>query len=214
MIFNFKSNTMTKIIFSGILLLITNLVMSQNNELLKAFDQSYIHEKNLEYDKAANDLESIYLKYISNYEINLRLGWLRYSSGDFKQSENYYSKAIELKPLALEAIYGKILPMIAEGKYNKVSRLANKALEIAPNDSKAEYYIGLSEYYEKNYSKAEKYLEKAINKYPFDLDILLMMGWTKFALGKKNEAKSLFLVAQRNSPQNLRVKSALDLINK
>jgi len=205
---------MTKIILTGILFLMSNLIVSQNNELLTAFEQSYSHEKNLEYDKAANDLELIYLKHISNYEINLRLGWLKYSAGEFKQSENYYDKAMELKPLALEAIYGKILPMIAEGRYSKISRLANKALEIAPNDSKAEYYIGLAEYYDKNYSKAEKYLEKAINKYPFDLDIILMMGWTKFALGKKNEAKSLFLVAQRNSPQNQRVKLALDLINK
>ncbi len=66
----------------------------------------------------------------------------------------------------------------------------------------------------KSYLKSEKYLEKAINKYPFDLDINLILGWTKLALGKKNEAKTLFLVAQRNSPNNKRVKTAIELINK
>jgi len=205
---------MKKAILTSTFLFILTIINAQKNELLSAFEESYKFEKNQEYSNAARDLESIYLKYISNYEINLRLGWLRNSSGDLKLSINYYSKAMELKPLAIEAIYGKILPLIGQGKYNKVIQLAKKALVIAPNDSKAEYYMGLGYYYEKNYLKSEKYLEKAINKYPFDLDINLMLGWTKLALGKKNEAKSLFLVAQRNSPDNRRVKTAMDLINK
>jgi tetratricopeptide (TPR) repeat protein len=214
MIFKNKFNTMKKIILTTTFLFVLTLINAQKNELLNAFAQSYSNEKNQEYAKAAYDLESIYLKYMSNYEINLRLGWLKNSSGDLKQSENYYSKAMELKPLALEAIYGKILPLIGQEKYSKVLQLAEKALSIAPNDSKAEYFIGLANYHKNNYSKSEKYLEKAINKYPFDLDLNLMLGWTKFALGKKNEAKALFLVAQRNSPDNKRVKNAIELINK
>ena len=205
---------MKKILLTGTLLFIITIINAQKNELLTAFEQSYINEKNLEFSKAANDLESIYLNHMSNYEINLRLGWLKNSSGDLKDSENYYSKAMQLKPLAIEAIYGKILPLIGQEKYSKVIQLSEKALSIAPNDSKAEYFIGLANYYKKNYLKSEKYLEKAINKYPFDLDINLMLGWTKLALGKKNEAKSLFLIAQRISPNNKRVKTAIDIINK
>jgi len=205
---------MKKLLLTSILLSIITIINAQNKELLTAFKQSYSNEKNKEYAKAAHDLEVIYLNHISNYEVNLRLGWLKNLSGDLKDSENYYSKAIELKPLALEALYGKILPLIGQEKYSKVIQLSEKALSIAPNDSKAEYFIGLANYYKKSYLKSEKYLEKAINKYPFDLDINLMLGWTKLALGKKNEAKSLFLIAQRNSPDNNRVKTAMDLINK
>ncbi len=205
---------MKKILFTSTLLFFVTIINAQKNELLNAFEQSYSNEKNKEYAKATYDLESIYLNHMSNYEINLRLGWLKNSSGDLKESENYYSKAIQLKPLALEALYGKILPLIGQEKYSKVIQLSEKALTISPNDSKAEYFIGLANYYKKNYLKSEKYLEKALNKYPFDLDINLMLGWTKLALGKKNEAKSLFQVAQRNSPDNRRVKTAMDLINK
>ena len=205
---------MKKILLTSTLLFILTILNAQKNELQMAFVSSYTNENNKEYTKAAHDLEVIYLNHMSNYEINLRLGWLKHSSGDLKDSENYYSTAMALKPLALEAIYGKILPMIGQEKYTKVIQLSEKALSIAPNDSKAEYFIGLANYYKKNYLKSEKYLEKAINKYPFDLDINLMLGWTKFALGKKNEAKSLFLIAQRNSPNNERVKKAIDLINK
>ena len=210
----FKEKTMKKIIFTTTFLFIITIINAQQNELLTAFEASYTNEKNLEYAKAAYDLESIYLKYMSNYEINLRLGRLKNSSGDLKESENYYTKAMELKPLAIEAMYGKILPLIGQEKYNSVIKLSEKALTIEPNDTKAEYFIGLANYHKKNYLKSEKYLEKAINKYPFDLDINLMLGWTKFALGKKNEAKSLFQVAQRNSPNNRRVKTAIELINK
>jgi len=205
---------MKKLLITTSLLLMFVFANAQGNKLLTAFEESYTYETNLEYAKAATTLEKEYLNYLSNYEINLRLGWLRYSAGDFKYSENYYTKALELKPLSLEAIYGKILPLLEQQKYNNIIKLSEKALSIAPNDSRAEYFIGLASYYKKDYVKSEKYLEKAINKYPFDLDINLMLGWTKFALGKKNEAKSLFLVAQRKSPKNLRVKTALDLINK
>lgn len=214
MIFKYKINLINRVLLTGTLLFFTTIINAQKNELLTAFEQSYSNEKNQEYTKAANDLEIIYLNHMSNYEINLRLGWLKNSSGDLKDSENYYTRAMELKPLAIEAIYGKILPLIGQEEYSKVIQLSEKALSIAPNDSKAEYFIGLANYYKKDYLKSEKYLEKAINKYPFDLDINLMLGWTKFALGKKNEAKSLFLVAQRNSPYNERVKMAMDLINK
>ena len=205
---------MKKILLTSALLLFITIINAQKNELLTAFQHSYANEKNKEYAKAAYDLESIYLNHMSNYEINLRLGWLKNSSGDLKESEMYYSKAIELKPFAIEALYGKILPLIGQEKYPKVIQLCEKALTIAPNDSKAEYFIGLANYYKKNYLNSEKYLEKALNKYPFDLDINLMLGWTKLALGKKNEAISLFQVAQRNSPDNSRVKTAMDLINK
>jgi len=214
MTFKYKINTMKKIILTTAFLFVLTIVNAQKNELLNAFEQSQMNEVNHDYAKAARDLESIYLKYMSNYEVNLRLGWLKNSSGDLKESENYYTKAMELKPLALEAIFGKILPLIGQEKYNSVIKLSEKALSIAPNDSKAEYFIGLANYHKKNYLKSEKYLEKAINKYPFDLDINLMLGWTKFAMGKKNEAKSLFQVAQRNSPNNERVKMAIELINK
>jgi len=205
---------MKNTILTTTFLFIITIISAQKDDLTKAFEKSYTNEYNIEYNKAVNNLESVYKKYTSNYELNLRLGWLHYLSGNLKESEKYYTKAMDLKPLALEAIYGKILPMLGQEKYNLVLEVAKKAISIAPNDSKAEYYIGLAHYYKKEYLKAEKFLEKAINKYPFDLDINLMLGWTKFALGKKNEAKVLFQVAQRNSPNNVAVKSAIELINK
>lgn len=205
---------MKKIILTVTFLLVSIIINAQKDELLIAFESSYTNEYNLDYNKAIKNLSDVYNDNETNYELNLRLGWLNYLVENHNDSEKYYATAMKLKPLALDAIYGHILPLLQQEKYNDVISLAEKALTIAPNDSRAEYYIGLAYYYKKDYLKSEKYLEKAINKYPFDLDINLMLGWTKFALGKKNEAKVLFKVAQRHSPNNASVKSAIELINK
>ena len=205
---------MKKIIITVTFLLVSIIINAQKDELLIAFENSYTNEHNQELNKALENLEDVYENYETNYELNLRLGWLSYLTENNNDSEKYYSTAMKLKPLALDAIYGHILPLLQQEKYNDVISLAEKALTVAPNDSRAEYYIGLANYYKKDYIKAENYLEKAINKYPFDLDINLILGWTKYALGKKNEAKVLFQVAQRHSPNNATVKSAIGLINK
>jgi tetratricopeptide (TPR) repeat protein len=197
-----------------IFLLLSITVNAQKNELLAAFESSYINEQNRQPSKALENLKEVYESFETNYELNLRLGWLSYITENNNDSEKYYAKAMQLKPLALDAIYGYILPLLVEKKYNDVIRFAEKALTISQNDSRAEYYIGLANYYKKKYIEAEKHLEKAINRYPFDLDINLILGWTKFALGKKNEAKVLFQVAQRHSPNSEVVKSAIELINK
>lgn len=205
---------MKKIIITVTFLLVSIIINAQKDELLIAFESSYTNENNQEFNKALENLNDVYENYETNYELNLRLGWLNYLTENHNDSEKYYATAMKLKPLALDAIYGHILPLLQQEKYNEVISLSEKALTVAPNDSRAEYYIGLANYYKKDYLKAEKYLEKAINKYPFDLDINLMLGWTKFAMGKKNEAKVLFKVAQRHSPNNTAVKSAIELINK
>lgn len=197
-----------------IFLLVSIHSNAQKNELLTAFESSYIYEQNKQASKAIEELKKVYENFESNYELNLRLGWLSYITENQSDSELYYMKAMQLKPLALDAIYGYIQPLLVEKKYDAVIRYSEKALTIAQNDSRAEYFIGLANYYKKKYIKAEKYLEKAINKYPFDLDINLILGWTKFALGKKNEAKVLFQVAQRHSPNNEAVKTAMELIRK
>lgn len=205
---------MKKLLLTGFILFQFTIGSAQQKNLLSAFEASYAFQANLEYENAFDVLQKVYPDNLINYELNLRLGWLSYMLGEFNRSEAYYTKALEIKPLSLEALNGKILPLLAKQKYNDVIKLSEKSLSISPNNSKAEYYIGVANYYLKDYVKSEKYLEKAINKFPFNLDINLMLGWTKFAMGKKNEAKVLFMVAQRNSPHNPSVITAIDLINK
>ena len=64
---------MKKLIITSILLLTISFVQAQQMKLPQAFEESYTYEYNLEYGKAVNVLEKIYLSHISNYDINLRL---------------------------------------------------------------------------------------------------------------------------------------------
>ncbi|MFX8324078.1 hypothetical protein ABTL43_19990, partial [Acinetobacter baumannii] len=67
----------------------------------KSFRDSYTQENNKLYGEAIATLNKIYEE--NNYEINLRLGWLYYNNKNYTQSQNYYAKAVSLKPYAIEA---------------------------------------------------------------------------------------------------------------
>ena len=165
---------------------------------IEGFQNSYLHEASGNLAEAILDLKKIYDE--NSYELNLRLGWLTYSSGLFSESQSYYNKAISLKPFAIESRFGVVLPQSAMGNWNSVIAQYEKILEIAPNNSIAMHRLGLIFYGQKDYLKAEKYFEKVVNLYPFDYDALVMYAWTNFQLKKYREAKVLFNKALMNTP--------------
>ena len=165
---------------------------------IEGFQKSYLHEASGNLAEAILDLKKIYDE--NSYELNLRLGWLTYSSGLFSESQSYYNKAISLKPFAIESRFGVVLPQSAMGNWNSVIAQYEKILEIAPNNSIAMHRLGLIFYGQKAFLKAEKYFEKVVNLYPFDYDALVMYAWTNFQLKKYREAKVLFNKALMNTP--------------
>jgi len=174
-------------------------VQAQNYEkTIEGFQNSYLHEASGNLAEAILDLKNIYDE--NSYEVNLRLGWLTYSSGLFNDAQSYYNKSILLKPFAVEPRFGIVLPQAAMGNWNSVVAQYEKILEITPNNSVALHRLGLIYYGQKDYSKAEKYFEKVVNLYPFDYDALVMYAWTNFQLKKYREAKVLFNKALMNTP--------------
>ena len=168
------------------------------DKTIEGFQNSYLHEASGNLEDAILDLKNIYEE--SSYEINLRLGWLMYSSGLFSESQSYYNKAISLKPFAIEPRFGVVLPAAAMGNWNSVIAQYEKILEITPNNSLALHRLGLIYYGQKDYLKAEKYFEKVVNLYPFDYDGLVMYAWTNYQLKNYRQAKVLFHKALLNTP--------------
>jgi tetratricopeptide (TPR) repeat protein len=165
---------------------------------IDGFQNSYLHEASGNLADAILDLKRIYDE--NSYEINLRLGWLTYSSGLFSDAQSYYNKAIALKPFAVEPRFGVVMPQSAMGNWTAVISQYEKILEIMPNNTVAMHRLGLIYYGQKDYLKAEKYFEKVVNLYPFDYDALVMYAWTNFQLKKYREAKVLFNKALMNTP--------------
>lgn len=177
---------------------------------IKGFQSSYLHEATGDLATAIKDLKDVYDE--ESYEINLRLGWLSYSSGLFTESQSYYNRAVDLKPFAIEPRFGLIYPTAAMGNWDIVINQYNKIIEIAPGNTIAMHRLGLVYYGKKDYLKAEKLFDKVVNLYPFDYDALIMLAWTKFQLKKYREAKVLFNKALMNTPGGQSALEGLELL--
>lgn len=187
-----------------------NTINSQEVSLQEAFNNSYTLEYNGEYMKAVEAINKGYDE--KSYGANLRAGWLNYLAGLYIESQNYYKKAIALKPNSIEAKLGYVYPATALGNMDQVIAQYKKILEIDPQNSTANYKMGLIFYDKKDFQFAYNYFEKVVNLYPFGYDALLMYAWANFQLGKNKEAKILFKNALLLSPYSQSAIDGLSLI--
>lgn len=181
-----------------------------NETVLKAFEKSYVFEKEGDFKQSANVLKAVYLE--DSYELNLRLGWLMYNIGLFEDSKNYYKKALVLLPYSEEARFGLVLPCSALGEWDEVAGLYKEILTNSPGNTKALYNLGLIHYNRKEWAQAARLFQKVVDLYPFDYGGLLMMAWTNLQLGKSREAKVLFNRVLLWSPGDASALEGLDLL--
>ncbi len=192
----------------SILLLILPLTGFSQQDIIRAFAESYPAEADGQYKEAINTLEEVYQP--DSYELNLRLGWLYYLAGALEQSSAYYKKAISLKPYAVEPRLGIAQPLSAMGKWDEVLAEYHQILKVDPQNSLTNYRTGLIYYNRAEYERAEPYLEKVVNLYPFDYDSLLLFAWIKLRLAKVREATVLFNKVLMYNPGD---ESALEGLN-
>tara|TARA_R110001583_G_scaffold67308_3_gene192572 strand:- start:28560 stop:29189 length:630 start_codon:yes stop_codon:yes gene_type:complete len=192
-----------KIIVSGIFTLFIGVsAIAQNNfsNLQEAFQKSYALEAKGNFKEAAAQLKAVYQANV--YETNLRLGWLNYMAGNFKESIAFYKKSMNIFPYADEPKFGYIFPLSALGRWDEVIVQYKEILTNSPNNTKALYYLGNIYYNRGQYDKAILNFQKVVDLYPFDYDGMLMYGWANLQLGKKKEAKVLFQKVLLNKPKD------------
>lgn len=161
-----------------------------NDDLRKAFKDSYGYEAKADYYNAIEALKKVNSS--NSYEVNLRLGWLYYLNQQYKESMYYYQTSINLAPYSIEAKLGYVYPAAALKEWLKIAEQYNAILSIDPQNSTANYQLGVLYYYKPDYQTAFGYFDKVVNAYPFDYSSVLMLAWTNFKLGKSSEAKTLF----------------------
>lgn len=203
-------NIIKKSVALGIVLISFNAIGQSNKPLVAVFKQSYEYEATKNYEAAVNVINSLYSE--SSYEINLRLGWLYYLSGKYKESIIYYQKASALMPVATEPLWGAINPLVKLDNWNEVEKIYMSILKIDPKNPKANYNLGLIYYYRKEYKEAKKYFDVTLNLSPFGYNNLLMSAWTNYYLGNKNEASILFNKVLLYSPNDKSAFEGLSLI--
>ena len=198
-------------ILAAVMPFLPQTMLSQDyGKIQDAFRNSYALEEKAQLNQATEVMKAVYEE--GSYEVNLRLGWLSYSVGNFTESAAYYQKAISLKPLAIEAKFGLTLPASAMGNWEMVRQQYLRIIEVDPMNSQANYYAGMIYYNREAYEEAARYFEKLANLYPFDYDGMLMYAWTNYRLGKLREAKVLFNKVLMISPGDESATEGLKLI--
>jgi len=159
-------------------------------KIVTAFTKSYQLEYTKDYAGAIAALKDV--DDPTYYDVNLRLGWLNYLKGMFRESVNYYKIAIDLKPDAIEPRIGINYVLTSLGNNDEVIAQNKKILEVNPQNTYSNYAVGMYYYNKGDYGSALTYFEKIVKLYPFTYDALIKYAWTNLKLGKMNEAKALF----------------------
>ena len=181
---------LSKIIIALVLSASVMINAKAQTSLEKAFEESYLQEKNGNYSQAVIALSKFYNK--GSYDINLRLGWLNYLAGQYTESVTYYNKCIALKPLSIEALFGLTYPASAMGNWEQVITAYKSVLKIDPNNYTANLKLGQIYLNRTEYAIAESYFQLVLNQYPFTYDVVLNAAWNYYYLGKFREAEILF----------------------
>ncbi|MBQ9101153.1 MAG: tetratricopeptide repeat protein [Paludibacteraceae bacterium] len=184
------------------------IAISSAQDKVVAFSKSYELEADKQYLAAVSTLK---LLKINSYAVNLRIGWLFYLNGNYKESVAYYVKAIQLRPTAIEARFGYILPAAKLKMWKNVAAQYDAILKLDPQNSKANYYRGLMFYNVGEYSKAEPYFDRVEQMYPFDYDIVILSAWNSYFLKRYDKAKLLFNQALLIQPQSASAKEGISL---
>jgi tetratricopeptide (TPR) repeat protein len=161
--------------------------------LQKAFHNSYSDEANKNYSVAISDITPYYSE--SSYEINIRLGWLYYLNKEYPVSEQYYRKAVMIKPQSIEAKFGYVQPLALLQSWDKVLEQYQAIIKLAPQNTQANYWAGVIYYNRKDYASAVKFFKIVVDFYPFDYDGNHMLGWALLMSGHKPEARGYFETA-------------------
>jgi len=170
-------------------LFFTSHIIAQS-EQSKAFSDSYQFEYNKEYAQAISAMDKIYDA--NSYEINLRLGWLTYTTGDYFKSQTYYKNAIKINPNSIEAKLGYAYPTGALENWEDIIKTYNNILVLDPNHYTINSRMASIYYYRKSFEKANVYAKKISEQYPFDYTNNLLLGKINVSLGNITLAK-LFL---------------------
>ena len=205
--------TLKKLFFVAALFLISATLKAQNiTELQAAYSRSYIAENQNNYGLAISEMKIIYQS--DDYISNIRLGWLNYLAKQYNESITFYTKAIELKPYAIEARLGCVKPLSAIENWEKVKEQYLGILKVDPLNTTANYWLGVIYYNRKDYKSATNLFEKVVNLYPLDYDSVIMLAWSKLFNNSHADAKLLFQQALIIRPNDSSALSGLQQIGK
>jgi len=185
-----------------------------NEEIKKYYWQSYNFEKMQNYEDAIKALMPIYDKYPNGYTVNLRLGWLYYIKGNYRNSIYHYKKAMKIFPYSLEAKLGYTLPLLAQRKYKDAVDMCYQILKIDFYNYYGNLRLSFALRELKDYTNAHKVVSKMLALYPTDTNFLVELGIIYYKTNDLSKAKKIFNDVLILDPINIKAKRYLEKISK
>ncbi len=165
----------------------------EEQNIPELFEISFAFESQGNYSAALNSVMLIVNKNPKNYTAHLRVGWLYYLEGMYKESVAFYKKAETLAPAAIEPLEGELLPLMAMKDWAGAEKTALEIRKTDPGNYRANSRLAYILFSQARYSDAAKMYEEVLKRYPSDLDMKLGLGWTYLRMGNKKKAAEFFL---------------------
>lgn len=111
----------------------------------EAMARSYELERGEDPSGAAAGLEELTVDYPQDHALFLRLGWLRFSAGEYERAELHYESALAISPEALEARLGRGWCRYYLGDKQGSRQDFERVLELDSSSDSAREGMGLTE---------------------------------------------------------------------
>jgi len=174
--------------------------------VLDAFAKSYKYEKAQNYNDAIKAL--VVLK-DHDYLVNLRLGWLYYSSGNYANSKQRYQMAITAAPKAIEPRLGYMLPLLAQARYAEVEAAAIQVLRMDSANYYASLRLAIALRMQGKLTQAAEINNSMLRLYPTDVAFLTQLALVHVAQRNSAAAGSVFRRILTLDPENVIAKKEL-----
>lgn len=133
----------------------------------------------------------------------LRYGWLQYLMRNYSESLRAYDRALRLNPESFDARLGKTLPLLAQGRWEEVARLARQVLERSPWHFVAHVRLLMAEEGLHQWAKLRRHASELAARYPASPLPWVYLARAEAWLGNYAAARRAYAQVLRRVPGHL-----------
>ena len=166
------------------------------------YQRSFEHERAENYQDAIRALAPVYEAYPNGYTVNLRMGWLFYLNGNFNNAVAHYEVATSAAPVALEPKLGKMLPLLAQGRWSEAEAVAYQVVSVDHYNYYGNLRLAVALRMQGKLEASYQITLKMATAYPTDVMFLVELAQVNDARGDTEEAARLFEEVLILDPEN------------
>jgi len=165
---------------------------TQAPDITGAYRRSFDYERTQDYQNAIRALAPVYEAYPNGYTVNLRMGWLFYLNANYSNAAAHYEVATRAAPMALEPKLGRLLPLLAQGRWGDAETLAYQVVSVDHYSYYGNLRLVIALRMQGKLEPAYQIALKMVGAYPTDVLHLVEFAQITDARGDKPEARRLF----------------------